>query len=165
MHAGTSSFVCRSISMGQEMTKTLRKTDGKLSNRRGAAKRKVGSKKSRTIDKRITPLGREIMQGLREAIAYERGEGTAQVVREPRPVSARMVDAHPAPALKAESIIALRTSLELSQAVFAKALNANVGTVRAWEQGSRMPSGPTLRLLEIAREHPHIVLERVKVKR
>jgi hypothetical protein len=40
------------------------------------------------------------------------------------------------------------------QDVFAAALGVSPSTVRAWEQGDRIPEGASRRLLQIAEEHP-----------
>ncbi|WP_367383072.1 helix-turn-helix domain-containing protein [Stenotrophomonas cyclobalanopsidis] len=54
---------------------------------------------------------------------------------------------------------ALRTSLALSQPVYAGVLNTSVSTVRSWEQGDKKPSGPSLKLLSrIARKGLDAVL-------
>lgn len=54
---------------------------------------------------------------------------------------------------------AIRESLELTQEEFAAALCISVKTLRNWEQGRRVPSGPAMRLLQIAAKHPEIILE------
>ncbi|WP_420883910.1 helix-turn-helix domain-containing protein [Isoptericola jiangsuensis] len=43
----------------------------------------------------------------------------------------------------------MRTSLRLSQPVFAGVLNTSVSTVRSWEQGEKKPSGPSFKLLNL----------------
>ncbi len=55
----------------------------------------------------------------------------------------------PVPAYTSTQIRALRTSLQLSQPVFAGVLNTSVSTVRSWEQGDKKPSGPSLKLLNL----------------
>ena len=55
--------------------------------------------------------------------------------------------------------------MALSQPVFASALNVSPETVRSWEQGKRRPDGPTLRLLEVAEQHPEVLLQRVRPRR
>jgi DNA-binding transcriptional regulator YiaG len=40
-------------------------------------------------------------------------------------------------------------------------LNVSSSTVQAWEQGVRAPDGASLRLLEIAENHPGALLESV----
>jgi putative transcriptional regulator len=52
--------------------------------------------------------------------------------------------------------------MELSQPVFAAALNVSPETIRAWEQGKREPDGPTLRLLEVAEQHPEVFLGKIR---
>jgi putative transcriptional regulator len=52
--------------------------------------------------------------------------------------------------------------MELSQPVFAAALNVSPDTIRAWEQGKRAPDGPTLRLLQVAEQHPEVLLDKLR---
>jgi hypothetical protein len=47
----------------------------------------------------------------------------------------------------------------LSQEEFAAALCISVKTVRNWQHGCREPSGPAMRLLQIAAKHPEVLLE------
>jgi putative transcriptional regulator len=54
--------------------------------------------------------------------------------------------------------------MELSQPVFAAALNVSPETIRAWEQGKREPEGATLRLLEVAEQHPDVFLKKVRAR-
>ena len=58
-----------------------------------------------------------------------------------------------------EDIAALRRFTGLSQESFATALGINVHTLRNWEQGRRMPTGPALALLRIAARHPKVLRE------
>jgi putative transcriptional regulator len=46
-------------------------------------------------------------------------------------------------------IKALRRKFDLSQPVFAAYLNVSPATVKAWEQGSKRPTGSSLKLLDI----------------
>lgn len=74
-------------------------------------------------------------------------------------LTTRMVTAPQAPKpLRPVEVLRLRKKLNVSQAVFAAMLNASVQTVRAWEQGLKQPSGPSLRLLEVARNHPEALV-------
>ena len=52
----------------------------------------------------------------------------------------------------------IRETLGASQAVFARLLNVPKGTAIAWESGARRPSGAALKLLEIARRHPEMLV-------
>lgn len=95
-------------------------------------------------------FGALLIQGVKEALAFERGEGPARVrvrhaVAPPLP---------PPPTYNAAQIRALRVRLGFNQRAFASALNVSDKTVKAWEQGINTPSGPSLRLLEIAERHP-----------
>ncbi len=46
----------------------------------------------------------------------------------------------------------IRRTHHLSQAVFARVLNASVSTVQKWETGDKTPGGPALKLLHIVRD-------------
>jgi transcriptional regulator with XRE-family HTH domain len=61
-------------------------------------------------------------------------------------------------------VIAIRNNLNLSQTVFAQALNVSPGTVRSWEQGEKPPQGPSRRLLQIAEESPETLLGAIVVR-
>lgn len=47
----------------------------------------------------------------------------------------------------------LRNSWNVSQEAFAKMLNTSISTVQKWEIGVKKPSGPSLKLLNIAKKH------------
>jgi putative transcriptional regulator len=56
----------------------------------------------------------------------------------------------PAPKWTKTKIKKLRTEIfGMSQPIFASLLNVKTATVRAWEQGQRVPDGAASRLLEI----------------
>jgi putative transcriptional regulator len=55
----------------------------------------------------------------------------------------------PIPEYDGERIRALRSHLQLSQAVLAAVLNTSISTVRKWEIGDKHPSGPSLKLLNL----------------
>ncbi len=83
-----------------------------------------------------------LLQGLKEAVAYERGEIQLKT-------SAREIPA-PAPSWNATQVKKLRMqTYHMSQPQFALLLNVTTSTVRAWEQGQKRPSGSAARLLEI----------------
>ena len=52
----------------------------------------------------------------------------------------------------------IRRKLKVSQAVFARLLNVPVVTEASWEVGRRNPSGAALRLLQIAKKEPEVLL-------
>ena len=129
-------------------------------------------------DTPVPSFGDELIAGLQEALAYQRGEGTARVrayehtadgwklVRDATeagapPATTRRVRIVPPPSYDAPRIRALREQLGFSQRTFAAALNVSQQTVSAWEQGVRAPDGPSRRLLEIAETQPEAFLTRV----
>jgi len=61
--------------------------------------------------------------------------------------------------LQPKQIAGIRSSLNVSQAVFASYLGVSKAAVVAWEYGTRQPSGAALKLLAIARKNPHILVE------
>ena len=56
----------------------------------------------------------------------------------------------PAEALAPEAIRRIRESANMSQAIFALALNVTTSLVSQWERGEKRPSGPSLKLLALA---------------
>ena len=93
-----------------------------------------------------------IMSGASEILESLRGK---------KQLTARkLVLPKPPRAMKPKEIITLREKrLKVSQTVFASLLNVNPGTVRAWEQGVNQPNGATLRLLQITRKQPEILIQ------
>ena len=63
-----------------------------------------------------------------------------------------------------EEIAAIRSQLNVSQAVFADLLNVPKATAVAWERGLRSPSGAAVRLLQIAKDTPAALMD-VAVKK
>ena len=92
----------------------------------------------------------ELRESLTQALQHSRGERTD--------LRTTVLPAPP-PSLSKDEIVELRRKLQCSQSVFAHVLNVRVKTVQAWEQGLRMPSDAALRLLDIARKHPEVLLE------
>ena len=54
---------------------------------------------------------------------------------------------------KPAQIKRIRTSNDVSQAVFAAYLNTSPSTVRQWEQGLKRPSGISLKMLNLVDKH------------
>jgi|ERR1700733_5608888 putative transcriptional regulator len=48
-----------------------------------------------------------------------------------------------------EDVRRIRAKAKASQAVFAQILNVGTTTVAAWEQGTKKPSGPAVKLLDL----------------
>ena len=88
----------------------------------------------------------ELTESLNEVLEHAQGKVTLKTknVQIPAPPKAR----------PAKDIVRLRKRLGISQAVFARMLGVARDTEISWEQGRRTPSGPALRLLEIAERHP-----------
>jgi putative transcriptional regulator len=107
-------------------------------------------------------FAQRLIDSAREAVEIERGEKEAARVTRYTAAEAS-VDAPPR--YVAKRIREIRDHMALSQPVFAAALNVSPETVRAWEQGKRQPDGPTLRLLEVAEQHPEVLLESVRPRR
>jgi putative transcriptional regulator len=103
-------------------------------------------------------VGDLILEGLREALAYEQGVIAATTrVR----VTGRTAQVAAPPTYTPEHVRAIRQRVAVSQAVFAATLGVSESTVEAWEQGRRVPDGAARRLLEIAEEHPDVLLAKV----
>jgi putative transcriptional regulator len=91
----------------------------------------------------------DVRQALTDAAAWERGEKVdlrvSRVPSAPKP-------------MKPDEIRRIRTRLHASQAVFARFLCVSPKAVQSWEQGLRRPQSSALRLLEIAKRNPRILL-------
>ena len=110
--------------------------------------------------KRVS-LGQRLVASAQEAVSIARGEmAPARVTR--HTVAGTKVD--PPPQYGPRRIRRIRDQMDLSQPLFAAALNVSAETIRAWEQGKREPDGPTLRLLQVAEEHPGVFLEKVRAR-
>jgi putative transcriptional regulator len=92
-------------------------------------------------------LFERLKAGLEEGIAHARGELTLKTVDVP----------DPPPEIDAKTLMALRTEAAMSQAVFAKVLYVSPKTVQSWEQGDRVPSMASRRLIQIFAEEPGMV--------
>ena len=53
----------------------------------------------------------------------------------------------------------IRKKLHLTQNQFALLMNISIHTLRNWEQGRRQPEGPAKVLLNVANNHPNILIE------
>ena len=60
--------------------------------------------------------------------------------------------------IRPEEVRTIRRKLKVSQAVFARLLNVPIVTEASWEVGRRNPSGAALRLLQIAKKEPEVLL-------
>ena len=99
------------------------------------------------------PIAQRLRTGLTEAVRHAKGELTLRTVRLPEPP----------PAITAKEVTSLRTQTGMSQAVFALVLNVSTKTVQSWEQGERKPSRAALRMLQLFREYPALVVNTVGI--
>lgn len=107
-------------------------------------------------------FGEQLIESVREAVQIERGKAVpARLTR----YTAAEAKVDPPPRYVAARIKGIRGQMALSQPVFAAALNVSPETVRAWEQGKREPDGATLRLLEVAEQHPEVFLKKVRPRK
>ena len=91
-----------------------------------------------------------LKEALADSLQYEKG----------RPVNLRVTELPPPPkTFTPAEIKQIRLSLRASQAIFARFLNVSLNTVESWEQGARYPQHAALKLLNIARKHPKVLLE------
>lgn len=79
-----------------------------------------------------------IIKGLNEAIDYEKGKGTARVMK---------CTVAPIPDFTAEEIKTLRHTLNMTQNTFAALMGVSSKTVEAWEAGTNVPLGTARRML------------------
>lgn len=89
----------------------------------------------------------DLIAGLGEALSHAQGKLTLKTTKLP----SRAKPITPA------AISQIRKKLHASTPVFAAYLNVNPDTVRSWEKGRRVPSGPALRLLQIAQKQPQLL--------
>jgi len=90
----------------------------------------------------------ELLGSMQEALAHAQGKLTLKTTTPPAPVRR----------VSPTEIALIRRKLNASIPVFAAYLNVTPVTVRSWEKNRRHPSGPALRLLQIAKEQPQILL-------
>ena len=96
---------------------------------------------TRTEDE--TPFGGSLLEGLREAIAWKRGE-VALPVRN-------------APSLTAERVKAIRKSVAKTSREFSRRFGIPVRTLEGWEQGRRQPDPAASVLLRVIERNPKAV--------
>ena len=90
----------------------------------------------------------DLKDSLIQALDHADRKLTSKVIRLPDPI----MEMSPA------QIRGIRTSLKVSQTVFAAILNVPAKTAISWESGLRRPSRAALRLLDIAKRHPEVLV-------
>ena len=91
-------------------------------------------------------MSEQLRAGLEDSIAFSQGQISLVTTALPAPPP------QPGPAAIAE----LRSSLRMSQAVFAAVINVSVKTLQSWEQGIRRPSCAAARLLQMIGDDPKL---------
>jgi len=89
-----------------------------------------------------------ILLGLKDILAYERGQISLRTTTYPIPSAA--------PAFNPSAVTRIRTRLHMSQAMFALYLNVPTRTLQSWEHGSRQPKAGEARLLQFAAADPKL---------
>ncbi len=93
---------------------------------------------------KVPSVGSEIIEGLRNAVAFangDNGKGRVHRVMVPPRIDVKRI----------------RRKLGMSQSVFAERFGINTATLRNWEQGRRQPEGPARLLLKIIDREPAVV--------
>ncbi len=67
------------------------------------------------------------------------------------------IEIHPAPAVTADELLALRERLHLSRPVFARYLRTNPRTLENWEQGRARPNAQAALLIRLVEKFPDTV--------
>ncbi len=107
-----------------------------------------GARSTKPRAKSRPTVGRRIIEGLEQAVAWTRGEkDQAQVTL----VKVPEVD-----------VREVRTRMGLSQSQFATKFGLPPATLRNWEQGRARPDAPTRVLLAVIAKHPGTVEEVLK---
>jgi len=90
----------------------------------------------------------EIIQGMREALAYARGEAdqAQYAVHIPEDIDVK----------------AIRSKLHMTQKSFAQSFGFSLTTVRHWEQRLRRPEGPARAYLLVISRRPEAVREALR---
>lgn len=88
----------------------------------------------------MSDLFNDLVTGLNEAIAFEKGQGKART---------HTFIIEPIKRYSKTEIKAIRTHAGMTQAVFADYMGVSPKTVEAWEKGTNHPTGSACRLLDI----------------
>jgi len=108
-----------------------------------AAKKATKATKKTTGARKRQTVGQSVIEGLKQAIAWTRGEND----------DVRVTLVH----VPEVNIREVRTKMGLSQAQFATRFGLPPATLRNWEQGRSRPDAPTRVLLAVIAKHPEAV--------
>ncbi|MEQ1705468.1 MAG: hypothetical protein ABL867_05790 [Rickettsiales bacterium] len=106
----------------------------------------MATKKILKDKKKLSPLARDILEGLGEYAAYKRGEKTGIKVYT-FPKIPKNVD-----------VKAIRVKLGMTQEQFTS-FGFSLSAIRHWEANRRTPEGSARTLLSVIERNPNIVLE------
>jgi len=107
------------------------------------AKKTSKARKKTTSARKRQTVGESVIEGLKQAIAWTRGEND----------DVRVTLVH----VPEVNIREVRTKMGLSQAQFATRFGLPPATLRNWEQGRSRPDAPTRVLLAVIAKHPEAV--------
>ena len=93
----------------------------------------------------------EILQGLNEALAYEKGNL--------KNVLATNLTIEGVHSFSASEIKAIRVSANMTQDLFALVLGVSKNTVLAWEAGKTSPSNTAKRLIGLIAKNPNFAVD------
>jgi putative transcriptional regulator len=97
----------------------------------------------------MSKVGESILRGLEQALAFTEGKAKkgTYVVHIPAEIDVR----------------AIRGRLRLTQQEFAVRFGFNINTLRHWEQGRRVPEGPTRAYLLVIDREPQAVQKALRI--
>ena len=106
----------------------------------------MATKATAKSKKRMSPLARDIMSGLKEYAAQKRGEKTG-------------IKIYTFPKVPEDvDVKSIRGKLGMTQQQFTS-FGFSLGAIRHWEAHRRMPEGPARVLLMVIDRNPSVVLE------
>lgn len=91
----------------------------------------------------MSRFGRDLLQGMQEAVAFAEGEQAGACVH--------VVDV--------PDVRAIRRRLHMSQHAFADAFRIPLATLKNWEQGRRAPDAPAAAYLRAIARRPEMIRE------
>ncbi|MEM7620001.1 MAG: helix-turn-helix domain-containing protein [Pseudomonadota bacterium] len=89
----------------------------------------------------MSEIGQGILKGLEEALDFANGQKSAAVVHIPEEIDVKRI----------------RRKFKMSQNRFAEYFGFKVSTLRDWEQGRRVPTGPARHFLFVIDKEPEAV--------
>jgi putative transcriptional regulator len=99
-------------------------------------------------------IGQELITGLNEAIAHQRGEINLKNMEIELPSLPKT--------WSSKKITELRIKkLKVSQSILAAYLGVTASALQTWEQGTKKPSGSARRLLELLEQDPEKILSMI----